>query len=235
MVLMMMMMVIVAQGSLTDVQLQWKFEGNAADTSGNGLDANVFGYNNSFGTGYSGQAVYGASASWVKLTQGGNFNRTTEDTPIAIDFWFKPNANGQAGDLLHYGNAVSFIYGGAGNGNTVFLSFAGDLNGGGSVGIGSMSSPASIPDGWNHLEFVYANGKVNVWLNSAQFITDMDWSYGIKNTSLSSTTPFEMFMSQGIMGYFNGAIDEVAVSTPEPSTLAILGCVLSGMLMKRKK
>ena len=223
-----------AQGALLSrLEAQWSFEGSDAsvrwdDTSGNGIDItarnriNVVDGSFNLFDGFSGQAAGyqhtsnppNQNAAWLKVESGGNFNRASQLDPIAVEFRFKPVSGNHIGDLLDYGTVVdaafSFHYSG---GRYLTVLWHGDEDGGGDGLVTGQTSTFEVANGeWSRARFVYDGTTVQAWHNEDQIINQA-WTHGIRNPTLSPTNALRMFHSSGILGYYNGNLDEVEISS----------------------
>ena len=238
----MMAVVLPTQASLLpQVEATYDFEGDVAgvrfaDKSGNGLNVtarnriNVIDGSGTLFDGASGQSAGyqhpsippAQNAAWAKVESGGNFNRASQLDPIAVEFWFQPVDHGTIGDMLGYGTgtdtAFTFEYHG---GRVARMSLYGDEDGGGSLAQW-LTSPIYPADDWWHIEFVY-DGSTIVARHNGTELLNQAWTHGVRNPTLSATNPLQMFNSLGIVGYYNGNLDEVEISTiPEPATMMLL-------------
>jgi len=247
-----------AQGALlSQLEAQWSFEGPDSsvrfdDTSGNGIDVtvrnriNVIDGSGSLFDGFSGQSAGyqhpsnppDQNPAWLKVESGGNFNRDSQLDPIAVEFWFKPVSGTVIGDMLDYGTGIdtafSFSYPG---GRHLTVQWHGDEAGGGDGLVTGQTSTYEVANGeWSRARFVYDGATVQAWLNEDQIINQA-WTHGIRNPTLSSTSALRMFHSSGSLGYYNGNLDEVEISTgiiPEPAS-AMLLLVGSGLLVRIRR
>ena len=219
---------------LSQLAAQWDFEGPDAtirwlDKTGNGADItvrnriNVIDGSGTLFDGYSGQSAGyehptlppGKNATWAKVVSGGNFNRTSQLDPIAVEFWFKP-LPGVNGDMIQYGGqasskAFSFSY--LGNNKHFYMELFGDEDGGGHRYLYAETTSTVIGDGgWSHVRFIYDGTTIKAWHNEDEVLNEA-WTHGVRNPQLSSTTPLEMFSPFNIFSYYNGNLDEVEIST----------------------
>ena len=97
------------------------------------------------------------------------------------------------------------------------MSWHGDEAGGGDGLVTGQTSTFEVANGeWSRGRFVYDGTTVQAWHNADQ-IVNQPWTHGIRNPTLSATNPLRMFDSAGQLGYYNGNLDEVEISTiPEP-------------------
>ena len=249
--------VLPAQGSLLpNLEAQYTFEGGGPgdrfdDKSGNGVDltvrsrinvtdgsGNLFVGNPGQAAGYSHSATPGQNFAKLEAVSGGNFNRASQLDPIAVEFWFKPVSGSVIGDVLSYGAgadaAFGFSYPG---GRYLTVQWHGDEAGGGNGLVTGQTSTYEVANGeWSRARFVYDGATVQAWHNADQ-IVNQAWPHGIRNPTLSSANPLQMFESAGQLGHYNGQLDEVEISTgiiPEPAS-AMLLLVGSGLLVRIRR
>lgn len=220
----------------------WPLDVNAADSSGNELDGEVFGAIRTVGRAGVPDSAYDFGV--IGITLGARhheiaipFDDALNTASITVAAWVKPRtlfwrgnpeqkstliARMQGGDLQPSGAAWSIDY----SFNSVIVTISDSAN----TRVTAVDDNRLLVNGWNHVAFTYDGESLRVYINGVLRAVKAT-TLALNTSSSSGISIGELASASGYWNHVNGVIDEVGMwaraLTPAEIKNLVSGCAVA--------
>ncbi len=220
----------------------WPFDVNAADSSGNELDGEVFGATRTVGRTGTPDSAYDFGVTGITLGARHHeiaipFDDALNTANITVAAWVKPRtlfwqgnpeqkstliARMQGGDQQLSGAAWSIDY----TFNSVIVTISDSAN----TRVTAVDDNRLLVNGWNHVAFTYDGESLRVYINGVLRAVKAT-TLALNTKSTSGISIGELASATGYWNHVNGVIDEVGMwaraLTPAEIKNLVSGCAVA--------
>lgn len=220
----------------------WPLDVNAADSSGNELDGEVFGATRTVGRTGTPDSAYDFGVTGITLGARHHeiaipYDALLNTSNLTVAVWVKPRtlfwqgnpaqtstlmARMQNDDQPQSGAAWSIDYN--------FTSVTVTLSDAANTRVTAIDNNRLLVNGWNHVAFTYDGATLRLYINGVLRAVTAT-TLALNTTSTSGISIGELASSTGYWNHVNGVIDEIGMwgraLTPAEITNLVTGCAVA--------